>query len=100
MDAPLEGELTTGDHRQRLVALAGALAECAVTEVEVELSSECTLTCRARETDLPGILASTPSPVLRARDGTLVRITPGSVVWTTRDAGIDAALRRAGASLG
>jgi hypothetical protein len=38
--------------------------------------------------------------VLRARDGTLVRVSPDSIVWTTRDTGIHAALRRAGGSLG
>ena len=99
MGAPHVGEMSTGDHRQRLVALAGALAESGVTEVEVELSAGCTLRCRARETDLPGILASAPSPVLRAREGTLVQVSPASIVWMTRDAGIDAALRRAVAFL-
>ena len=101
MDEPLIGEMSGGDHGRRVIALAGALAECAVTRFEFEIEGgNCLVEFEARETDLPGLLADPSRSVgLHARARTLISVTPKSIGWVTHDSEIDSALRRAKASL-
>jgi hypothetical protein len=101
MDEPLIGEMSGGDHGRRVIALAGVLAECAVTRFELEVEGDdCLVEFEARATDLPGLLADpTRSVGLHARARTLISVTPKSIGWVTHDAQIDAALRRAKTSL-
>lgn len=97
MDDPLVGEITAGDHAARVVAVAGALAESAVTHIAIEYEDEKSLVeLDARTTDLPGLLAD-PSRALgvHARARTLISVTQRAVNWITCDAEIDAAFRRA-----
>ncbi len=101
MEQPLLGEITVGDHRQRVIALAGALAECSITQIALETEDDKTVVeLEARATDLPGLLADpSRSFGLHLRARTLVSVTPRSVSWVTHDAAIDEAMRRAKASL-
>lgn len=102
MDHPLLGEITSADHTQRIIALAGALAESAVTRVALEYEDDVTMVeYETRHTDLPGLLANSERSVgIHARASTLISVTSRAISWVTGDAEIDAALNRAKKSLG
>lgn len=100
MEQPLLGELTGGDHEQRVIALAGALAESSITQIMLESNDGGLTEIEARTTDLPGLLANPQLPfALHLRARTLISIGPASINWVTFDAALDEALRRAKASL-
>ncbi len=55
----------------RASAIAGALAEAGITELVVTQPAQPARTIKARETDLPGLLAAlAPGATLATRDGT------------------------------
>jgi hypothetical protein len=98
VDAPYTGRLSRGSHQQRVIALAGALAEAGVIRLEVEVPGGEVLQLEARATDLPGFLANR-FPVLHASGRTVLSVTPAAIAWETLDPRIHEAMVRAGASL-
>jgi hypothetical protein len=93
------GTIKGGTHEQRVVALAGALAECGITRLEAELSYCATIELEARVTDLPGFLRDKRGPILRTQ-GMTIAILADSIEWAAYDLKVKEAMLRAGASLG
>jgi hypothetical protein len=101
MEEPMLGEIRGGDYARRVAALAGALAESAVTQIAMETDDADQLVeLDARAADLPGLLAD-PGRLygLHVRARTLISVTPRAVAWVTHDPVIDEAMRRARAAL-
>src|SRR5688500_6041485 len=100
MDHPILGEISGGDHPQRLIAIAGALAESSVTQMMLEMGDASCLEIEARTTDLPGLLSRMTEPVaLHLRARTLISIAPASISGVTFDPQLDESLRRAKSTL-
>lgn len=80
------GRIAWGERRREMVvALAGVLAECGARELEWQTGVGDVVVVRARETDLPGMLASGEG-VLRWRAGG-VEIVVGrdAMEWASAD---------------
>ena len=98
--APHLGTLEGGTHARRVVALAGALAEAGVAQIDLSIPGRPPRVLRARESDLPGVLQEPRHGVvlLTARGGTRIEVTRDAIRWRTADRLIAERLRDARAA--
>lgn len=80
------GPVPGADVREQAVRVAGALAELGVIRLILESEDGSPRELKARETDLPGVIAASPGCVLAAPEwGITVRIRTDDLEWEALD---------------